>query len=333
MRLLRVPLAPVLILGATLVLIAPMTVAATLKLLLPFKTVRRLVRRTVAGIAELWIAIVVNCFRMSYRTRIEVTGDTDFDRNHSYLLLCNHLSWVDVPVLLWAFSGQLPFYRFFLKRSLIWMPLLGIAFWALEYPFIRFRSQKYLESRPEKRGEGLETARRACERLEGVPSTIVNFPEGAINTRERHRRQSPEHRNLLRAHAGGPSLVISAMGEQLDALLDVTIHYPDGPPSVPDFMLDRVERVRVHVRRIPIPDALVGGDYQDDPEVRTRFRAWINDLWRSKDALIDDLEAHRPPGGRDEGARDDCDDDCHDDCGDGRYGLRDKNEPEEGEAP
>ncbi|MBL37140.1 MAG: acyltransferase [Xanthomonadales bacterium] len=300
MRFLRVPLAPLLILAATLVLIVPMIVAAAVKLLLPFTSTRRLGRRIVAGIAEMWMWIVVRCFRISYRTRIEVTGDTDFDRSHSYLLLCNHLSWVDVPVLLWAFCGQLPFYRFFLKRSLIWMPLLGIAFWALEYPFIRFRSREYLERHPEKRGEGLETARRACERLEGVPSTIVNFPEGAINTPERHRRQRPGHRNLLRAHAGGPSLVISAMGEQLDALLDVTIQYPDGPPSVADFMLDRVERVRVHVRRIPIPDALVGGNYQDDPEFRAGFRAWINDLWRSKDALIEELKTRRTECDRDD---------------------------------
>lgn len=297
MRFLRIPLAPVLILAATVVLIVPMTLAALVKLLLPFSAVRRIGRRTVAGIAEFWIWIVVQCFRLSYRTRIEVTGDTDFDRNHSYLLLCNHLSWVDVPVLLWAFRGRLPFYRFFLKRSLIWMPLLGIAFWALEYPFIRFRSQKHLERHPEKRGEGLETARRACEHLKGIPSTIVNFPEGAINTRERHRRQRPPFRNLLRPHAGGPSLVISAMGEQLDALLDVTVHYPGAAPSVRDFMLDRVACVRIHVRRISIPDALVGSDYRNDPEFRARFRAWLNGLWHGKDALIENMKARRvrPP--------------------------------------
>jgi len=290
MRLLRVPLAPVLILAATIVLIIPMLVAALAKFLLPFSMVRRVGRRTVVGIAEFWMLIVVQCFRISYKTRIEVTGDTDFDRKHSYLLLCNHLSWIDVPALLWAFCGKLPFYRFFLKRSLIWMPLLGIAFWALEYPFVRFRSKEYLERHPEMRGEGLETARRECKNLKGIPSTIVNFPEGAINTREKHQRQRPAYRNLLRPHAGGPSLVISAMGEQLDALLDVSIHYPEGPPSVADFMLDRVAYIRVHVRRITIPAELVGGDYQDDAEFRARFRRWINDLWHSKDAVIEELK-------------------------------------------
>lgn len=295
MRYPRVLAAPIFILISTLVLIVPMLIAAVVKFLLPSSTILRAGRRIVVGIAEFWMRIVVGCFRISYTTRIEVTGDTEFDRKHSYLLLCNHLSWVDVPILLWAFRGKLPFYRFFLKRSLIWMPLLGIAFWALEYPFIRFRSQKYLEQHPEKRGEGLEAARRACEHLEAIPSTVVNFPEGAINTRERHQHQRSGYRNLLRAHAGGPSLVISAMGEQLDALLDVTIHYPDGPPSVADFMLDRVACVRVHVRRIDIPSTLIGGDYPDDAEFRARFRAWINELWHGKDELIEDMKTHRRP--------------------------------------
>lgn len=295
MRPLRVPLAPVLILAATVVLIIPMLVVALGKFFLPFSAARRVTRRIVVGIAQIWMAIVVRCFRLSYATRVEVTGDTDFDRKHSYLLLCNHLSWVDVPVLLWAFCGQLPFYRFFLKRSLIWMPLLGIAFWALEYPFVRFRSREYLERHPEKRGEGLETARRECENLRGIPSTIVNFPEGGINTREKHQRQRSAYRHLLRPHAGGPSLVISAMGNQLDALLDVTIFYPEGPPSIADFMLDQVGCVRVHVRRVPIPAELTGGDYQNDPEFRSRFRAWINDLWHGKDALIEDMKTGERP--------------------------------------
>lgn len=289
MRYLRTLLAPLLILAATVILIVPMFIVALVKLLAPFTSMRRCCRRIVSGIAEAWILIVVGCFRISYNTRIEVTGDTEFDRRQSYLLLCNHLSWVDVPVLLWAFELRLPFYRFFLKHSLIWMPLLGIAFWALEYPFIRFRSRRYLERHPEKRGEGLHAARRACQRLRGVPATVVNFPEGAVLTRTRQRRQDCDYRNLLRPHAGGPSLVITAMGEQLDALFDVTIHYPDGPPSISDFLLDRVACVRVHVRRIHVPVGLTEGDYQRDPEFRKRFRAWLNDLWHSKDALIEEL--------------------------------------------
>jgi len=290
MNRLRPLLAPLVIVPATLVLIVPMLVTALVRLLIPLDAVRRRCRRTATGIAESWLVVVVWSFRHSYDTRIDVTGDLDFDRNHSYLLLCNHQSWVDVPVLLQAFRQRLPFYRFFMKRSLIWMPLLGIAFWALEYPFVRFRSGRYLERHPEKRGEGLTTAIRACKQIRGVPTTIVSFPEGAIFTRPRHQRQQSRYRNLLRPHAGGSSLVISAMADQLDALIDVTLHYPDGAPGIADFLCNRVRAVQVHVRRIEIPESMTQGNYQDDPEFRESFRDWLNDIWDEKDTLIEEMK-------------------------------------------
>lgn len=286
-------IAPLAIFPATVMLIIPMFVVAVVKLLLPLDAVRRPCRCIVTRIAELWVSIVVWSFRISYDTRFEVTGELEFDRNKSYILLSNHQSWIDVPVLLRVFGLRLPFYRFFLKRSLIWLPLLGIAFWALEYPFVRFRSRSYLERHPEKRGEGLETARRACEHIRGVPSTIVTFPEGAIFTRQLHQRQKSRYRHLLRPHAGGPSLVISAMADQLDSLIDVTLDYPDGAPSVPDFLFNRVRMVRVHVRRIEIPEAMTRGNYQDDPEFREQFRHWLNDVWKQKDQLLEQLRTLR----------------------------------------
>lgn len=290
MNRLRPLLAPAVIVPTTVALIIPMLASALVRVLIPVDAVRRRCRRVATGLAEIWLGVVVWSFRHAYDTRIDVTGDLEFDRNRSYLLLCNHQSWVDVPVLLQLFGLRLPFYRFFLKRSLVWMPLLGIAFWALEYPLVRFRSRRYLEKHPEKRGEGLAAARRACERIRGVPSTIVNFPEGALFSRQRHQRQESRYRNLLRPHAGGPSLVISAMADQLDSLIDVTLHYPDGAPGVPDLLCNRVRSVRVHVRRIDIPAPMVRGDYQDDADFREHFRRWLNAIWKHKDELLERLK-------------------------------------------
>jgi len=289
-RRLRPFIAPGVIGPVTLVLSIPMFIVALVRLVVPVDFVRRACQRSVTGIARAWISVVVWSFRQAYDTRVRLEGDVDFQRGRSYLLLCNHLSWVDVPMLLWAFDRRLPFYRFFLKHSLIWIPVLGIAFWALDYPFIRFRSSAYLKRHPERRGERLETARRACERLRGRAATVVNFPEGALFTRARHQRQKAGYRHLLRPHAGGPALVMTAMGDDLDALLDVTLHYPDGVPGMIDLLRNRIANVRIHVRRIPIPEALRSGEYRNDPEFRARVRRWLNAIWHEKDALIADMK-------------------------------------------
>ncbi|MDT8410347.1 MAG: acyltransferase [Wenzhouxiangellaceae bacterium] len=285
-RRLRCLAAPILMLVATIVLLLPMSATALAKLLIPNTGFRQACRRLVVRIAQAWTAIVVKIFRFAYATRVEVRGFQDFDRDRSYMLICNHQSWVDVPALLQAFENRLPFYRFFVKRQLIWLPLIGIALWALEYPFIRFRSRSYLEKHPEKQGEGLETARRACQKIRGQPATIVNFPEGAIFTNATHGRQNPRYRNLLSPHAGGLAQVLTSIGDQLDGLLDVTIEYPDGTPGVWQFLSNRVPRVEVHVRKIDIPDALTGGDYANDPEFRRRFRKWLNGIWQEKDERL-----------------------------------------------
>ena len=48
----------------------------------------------------------------------------------------------------------------------------------------------------------------------------------------------------------------------------------------------RVPEVRVHVRERPIPEDLLHGDYEHDPDFRARLQAWINGLWVEKDAAL-----------------------------------------------
>jgi len=50
------------------------------------------------------------------------------------------------------------------------------------------------------------------------------------------------------------------MGQQLDALLEVTINHPDKTPGVAGFMLNRIRCVRVHVRRVTIQRTVFDSD-------------------------------------------------------------------------
>ena len=77
--------------------------------------------------------------------------------------------------------------------------------------------------------------------------------------------------------------MLDAMGEGLHAVLDVTIAYPHGRPSLVDLLADRVPEIRVRVRQRAIPAELVQGDYQGDRAFRARFQQRMNALWREKD--------------------------------------------------
>ena len=280
---------PVIVIPVTIVVIVPMLLTALVKRLVPIPAITEGCRRVVTWIAGRWMDVLVGLFRRCLDTRLELTGELPDDRNRSYVVVCNHQSWSDVPILLHLLHGRVPFFRFFLKHGLIWLPLVGQAFWALEYPFVRFPSREVLERHPERRGENLRAARRACEHLGDRATTLVNFPEGALFTRERHAEQRPGFRHLLRPRAGGTALALATLSDRLDSLIDVSLHFPEGPPGLGRFITNRVGRVQVDVRRIRVPREMTRGDYENDPEFRRRFQQWLNEIWREKDRRLETL--------------------------------------------
>lgn len=174
--------------------------------------------------------------------------------------------------------------RFFLKRQLFWVPLLGPAWWALDFPFMGRHTPKQIARRPELAGRDIEATRRACEKFREIPVSIMNFVEGTRFTPAKHARQGAPYRHLLKPKSGGVAFVLDAMGEGLHAILDVTIVYPAGRPSLMDLLADRVTDIHVHVRQRSIPDELLRGDYKNDRGFRIRFQQWINGVWQEKDA-------------------------------------------------
>ena len=94
----------------------------------------------------------------------------------------------------------------------------------------------------------------------------------------------------MKAKAGGLALALSILGNQVDALVDMTIVYPDGVPGYGEFWLGEVPRIAVNMRKIEIPPWVLGGNYEDDAEYRERFQNWVDELWAEKDRLISQIK-------------------------------------------
>ncbi|HEY8010115.1 MAG TPA: acyltransferase [Rudaea sp.] len=282
----RLPLALLLVALNVLAHSAVLLALAVIKALVPIAGFRRLLSRALVAIAEQWIAVNGFLFALLTRTRWTASGAQALNREGWYLVLSNHQSWVDIPVLQRTFNRRIPFLKFFLKQQLKWMPVLGLAWWALDFPFMQRYSKETLEQHPELRGKDKEATRIACERFRDLPVSVMNFVEGTRFTPEKQARQASPFAHLLRPRAGGVAFVLETMGEILQSIVDVTIVYADGPPTVMDLLAGRVREVRIHVRELPIPADLIRGDYENDAPFRARFQDWINGLWAEKDALI-----------------------------------------------
>jgi 1-acyl-sn-glycerol-3-phosphate acyltransferase len=200
----------------------------------------------------------------------------------------NHQSWVDILVLQHLLNRRIPLLKFFLKQQLIWVPIMGLAWWALEFPFMRRHTEEYLKKHPEMRGKDQETTRKACAKYALIPTSVMNFLEGTRFTKAKHARQQSPYRHLLKPKAGGMALALNAMGTKFQAILDVTT----------GFLLGELHRVIVRVRSLPIPQHLMTGDYAQDPAFREAFSQWVQQLWREKDAQITALleaASNQPP--------------------------------------
>jgi 1-acyl-sn-glycerol-3-phosphate acyltransferase len=259
---------------------------SVLKLLIPLEAVRQRLARVLLFIAEAWISGNSAWMALTQRTSWDVQGLNGLDYRSWYLVNCNHQSWVDILVLQHLFNRRIPLLKFFLKQQLIWVPVMGLAWWALDFPFMRRHSEEYLRQHPEMRGKDQETTRKACEKFALIPTSVMNFLEGTRFTLAKHQRQQSPYRHLLKPKAGGIALALNAMGDRFRAILDVTIVYPDGAPTFWNFLCGKMKRVAVRVQPLPVPHHLANRDYAGDPAVREAFQKWVHQLWLDKDAQI-----------------------------------------------
>ena len=295
---LRGALACLLLALNTLFWCMPLFALALLKLVLPFAPVRRRIDPLLNAIAGAWIACNGAWMNLTQRTAWDVQGVQGLRYADWYLVNCNHRSWVDIFVLQRVLNRRIPLLKFFLKHQLIWVPVIGLAWWALDFPFMRRHSKAALRQRPELREQDRETTRRACEKFALVPTSVMNFAEGTRFTEAKHRLQASPYRHLLKPKAGELALALNAIGEKFHSLLDVTIVYPDGTPTFWRFACGLVPRVVVRVHPREIPAAFSGGDYAADAAFRAAFHRWLAGQWEEKDREIEALLAPAPAQAR-----------------------------------
>ncbi|MDY0038788.1 MAG: acyltransferase [Desulforhabdus sp.] len=267
----------------------PLHVLAFSKLLIPFQGWQIRCARYTMKVVRAWIWGVLVSLKIGLKINWDVKGLSGVKQNEWYFLNSNHQSSTDIVVLLKTLGTKLPFPKFFLKKELAWIPILGTAFWALDYPFMKRYSKRYLAKNPDKKGKDLETTKKMCKRYLHTPVTILNFIEGTRFSPKKKRMQDSPYRHLLKPKAGGFAFALNAMDGKIRKLLDVTIVYPEGPIRFWDFLCGRVSHIIVRVKEHVIPERFLHGNYPDDPEFREAFQAWVRGLWLEKDMLIDEL--------------------------------------------
>ena len=253
----------------------------------------RKVDETNIQITNSWLSVnnwLIDHVLPNLKWDITIEKGLELSMQGRYLMTCNHQSWVDTTVNQYFGLTRMPLTRFFTKWELIFIPFVGQAFKILGFPMMKRHSKEQIAKNPELKTRDMEESRKACEQLLSQPFTLLNYLEGTRFTPEKHAQQQSPYKHLLKPKAGGLALALNILGDKIDALVDMTIVYPDGVPGYGDFWLGEVNRIAVNLRKIEIPDWVLGGNYEDDAEYRERLQQWVHALWTEKDQLIERMQ-------------------------------------------
>ena len=271
-----------------------------IKALVPIPAVRRQATRYLLAVADLWVLFNGLIYRLLQDVRWQIEIDGEISPGRSYLIVCNHQSWADILVLADTLHGRTWFPRFFLKRELIWVPIIGVACWALDMPFMRRHSREAVAKNPKLREDDLRTTREFCEKYRSEPIAAVNFLEGTRITEGKRLKSGSPYRHLLKPKSAGLSFTLNAMGEQFAGLVDISIAYK--PPAkaggsvVWSWLCGQQQTLVLQAEVQPIPLAMIHGDYEHDARFRADFQSWVSDIWAHKDARLDVLKAQAKDG-------------------------------------
>ena len=273
----------------TILWLVPIIIFSFLKAVFPFKYGQKIFSYLLDQMASNWVAVNTLNQKLFTKLSIEVSGLEKLSPRQWCLVICNHQSWVDIVILQRVLHGKIPFLKFFLKKELIYVPLLGIAWWALDFPFMKRYSQSFIKKNPHLKGKDIETTKKACEKFKHKPVSVMNFVEGTRFTPAKHQKQNTNFNHLLKPKAGGIGFVLSTMGDNLNKLVNVTIFYPEGSPNFIDFLCGRIHQVKVVIETKDIDQSLIG-DYVNDRQYKINFQKWVNQLWEDKDQLLNQMK-------------------------------------------
>lgn len=244
-------------------------------------------------ITNSWLSVnnwLIDNVLKNTKWQISIDESLDLNMQGRYLMSCNHQSWVDTTVNQYFGLTRMPLTRFFTKWELIFIPFVGQAFKILGFPMMKRHTKEQIAKNPALKDRDMDEARKSCQQLLSQPFTLLNYLEGTRFTQEKHDQQQSPFKHLLKPKAGGLALALNILGDRIDAFVDMTIVYPDGIPGYGEFWLGEVPRIAVDLRKIDIPDWVLGGNYEEDAEYRERFQQWVHQIWTEKDQLIEKMK-------------------------------------------
>ena len=258
---------------------------AIFKLLIPIESWKTLCTKWIIAIGECWIFCNGLWIKLLHNPQWKVTGFDSLNQSDWYLTMANHQSWADIFVLQGITNRKIPMLKFFMKDVLIWVPVIGLAWWALDMPFLKRYTEEQIKKDPSLRGKDIIEMKKSFGRFARYPVSIFSFAEGTRFTEAKRVSQDSPYDQLLKPKSGGIGLTLSTM-PYIKKALDFTIKYNSNYRTFWDFLCGRMSSVEIQVKIIDVPGNLVQKNYIEDEKFREELKEGLYSIWEEKNKFL-----------------------------------------------
>jgi len=232
--------------------------------------------------ANTWWGWCVRTSRWMNGVELLISGD-DIPAAEDAIVVLNHQQMSDVTFLMdFAYrKDRLGDMKWVVKDVIKYVPGVG---WGMLFINCVFVKRQWARDR--------DSIRRtfATLREERLPVWFISFPEGTRLTLDKlARSQAYASKQGLKAlqhvlvpRTKGFVAAVQGLREHVTAIYDVTFGYPDGAPSLWQFIKGYGPRAHLHVRRFAIGEL---------PEGDEALAAWLLERFEAKDSLLDAFHA------------------------------------------
>ena len=269
----------------TLLLATLMIPLGVIKFLIPIKSLRISFTKMIILIGEIWISVNSVWVLKILNPNIQIQGFESLSKSEWYLTTSNHQSWADIFMVQMLTNRKIPMLKFFMKHVLIYVPVIGICWWALDMPFLKRYTKEQIKRNPALKGRDFKEMRKSLNHYSLHPVSVFSYAEGTRFTQKKHEAQDSPYTNLLKPKEGGMALALSVI-PSIKFLIDITIIYESPKRSFWDYLCGRLKNIKIFVKKIEIPKEFLNERLAEDDGLRSNFKVWLNDIWKDKDDLI-----------------------------------------------
>jgi 1-acyl-sn-glycerol-3-phosphate acyltransferase len=211
-------------------------------------------------------AVKLDTFWMQRVIGIELVIIGQANTQQTPVVICNHQSWFDIPLVQQVITGDGPIIKFLVKREIVWVPIIGWICMVLKFP--RLRRDKNKRS-----GESdFSIIKKASKRHGNESGALLIFPEGTRFSEAKKAQQKVPYKHLLRPRTGGLKMIQQHASPGTN-LVDITIDYHQ--ENVHSWHCLRAEPSKITI-------TLEHYDLAEIEDVET----WLNHRWQEKDIIL-----------------------------------------------